>query len=100
MFFTGHISKAPEEAWTFAVKYDGRLPPGTTIVSGTVEARNADTGVIDSSVVGSLATTVDDSQVKVVLLGGESGKDYSLKFRTVLSDNATLIDFILLKVIN
>lgn len=95
---TDYIEKTTTETWVFALKYEGRLPVGTTLVSGTVGATLANTSVVDNAVLGSTTTTIVGTDARATILAGVSSQDYHLSFKTTLSDGSVLEDTILLKV--
>lgn len=80
------FEKQPTENWPIAIEFKDKLPPGLSLVSGTVSAIRLDTGAPDNSVLASTALAINGTQALMRVQAGTSGIDYKISALILLSD--------------
>ncbi|MCS6302372.1 MAG: hypothetical protein H8K07_01700 [Nitrospira sp.] len=94
------LLKQPNEAYTIAFEFAGKLPSGASLSTGTVSAIRLDTGATDNSVLASTTATIVGTQARVKIQAGTSGVDYEVTFLVTLSTGDVLEEDVIMQVIN
>lgn len=92
--------KQPSESWPIACEFAGKLPSGSSLVSGTVTAVRLDTGATDLSVLASTTITISGTRAVATVQGGTDGVDYKITFLVSLSAGGPLEEDIQMEVRN
>lgn len=94
------LKKQPSESYTIGIEYDGKLPAGSTLTSGSVSAVDYYSGqVVSGTILGSTSATISGTQAKVLLRAGTSGRRYKVTFETTLDSLEVLEDDIIVDVV-
>lgn len=86
------FEKQPTENWPIAIEFKDKLPPGLSLVSGTVSAIRLDTGAPDNSVLASTTLAVSGTQALMRVQAGMSGIDYKISALVMLSDTTSVLE--------
>jgi len=86
------LKKQPYERFTYAIDFAPKLPPGTTLLSGTIKAIDSYGQDKTASVLGSSTLTVVGAQARTLVLAGTHGEDYTLTFQMVLNNGTDSIE--------
>lgn len=86
------FEKGPLGNWPIAFQYKDKMPPGLSLVSGTVAAKRMDTNAIDNSVLASTVLTVSGTDAIVRIQAGVNGIDYEITALVLLSDGLSVLD--------
>lgn len=74
------------EQYLIAVEFDGLLPTGASLSSGTVSAINTSTGLdATADVLDSTTATIVGTQAQAFVKGGVHGYDYKITFVVLLT---------------
>jgi hypothetical protein len=94
------FSKQPAETYTIGIPFAGKLPTGTTVVSGTVSATDPAGTDVTGTVLGSAVVAVVNNEARVRVLAGEHGVEYRLRFVVTLDNSDVLEEDVLMTVEN
>lgn len=95
------FNKQPNETYTIAVDFTGKLPTGATISTGTVFAFDqAGTDVSGTVLDPGSAATIVGNEARKRVLAGTHGQDYRIRFRVTLSNTDILEEDVLMRVVN
>lgn len=94
------FSKQPAETYTIGVPFAGKLPTGTTVISGTVAAFDPLGADVTGSVLSGGVATIVANEARIKVLGGTHGIDYKIRFRVTLDSADILEEDVLMHVIN
>lgn len=96
------FTKQPAETYTIGIPFLGKLPTGTHVVSGTVNAYDpsgADvSGTVLSGTVCTIAPATEEARIKV--LAGSHGTKYRLRFTVTLDSSDVLEEDVTMSVEN
>lgn len=92
------FDKQPAEAYLIAVEWAGKLPAGTLLLTGTVEATRYPDLVVDNTVIANTLASVSGTQSIIKVLGGEHGRDYRITFMMTLTNGDLLEEDVLMQV--
>jgi hypothetical protein len=93
--------KQPSETYPIAMEFDGKLPTGSTVASGTISAINALTGADATGIVlaSPTATIQGGTQAVATIQSGTDGVTYKLTFLVTLTPAALLEEDLLMQVV-
>lgn len=83
--------KQPDEKYPLAVDFTGRLPTGTTILSGTCTATD-EAGADASATVLDGACTVNGASLQQTMKAGLNGQRYDVRFKATLTPGALVLE--------
>lgn len=90
--------KRPTEAYSIAVEFVGKLPTGTSLASGVLNAVNRTTGLTDNTVLASTTATISGTQAIFKGQVGTSPTDYLITLTVTLNEGSILVEEVLLQV--
>ena len=85
-----YFAKSPGENYPITFDYNGKLPSGLTVASGSCTASDKRTRLAAAVTTGGVATTPTAAQIRVT--AGTAGADYVITMSVTLSDGSILID--------
>ena len=95
-FFT----KQPAEDYDIALDFNGKLPAGASLSSGTVSAIRLDTGADQTAVVlGSTVATISGTQASIHIQAGTDGIQYKITILFTLSTGRHLEEDLIMSVV-
>lgn len=94
------FSKQPNETYSIAVEFAGKLPSGASLSSGTVAAYDAQGTNVSASTLVSTSVTVSGTQARTKVFGGIHGQEYRIQLQMILTNADLLEEDVLMKVVN
>lgn len=96
--FDNVFEKQPGESYVIAIEWQGRLPTGANLASGSVNATRYPDMVTDNSVLVSTIATISGTQSMTKVRAGETGRDYRITFSMTLDTGDILEEDVLMQV--
>lgn len=93
------LLKTAYEQWTIAIEYDGRLPSGESLLSGTVECVDHLGADTSATILVTTTATVSGTQMKTIVRAGAVGDRHAITFKTLLSGGTKLEDTVFLEIV-
>ena len=91
--------KQPAETYTIAIDCAGKLPTGSSLVSGTVAAFDPAGTDVTGTVTGGVVS-IAGTEARVRVMGGVHGTQYRLRLRLTLDTTDVLEEDVLMSVEN
>lgn len=82
--------KQPAESYTIGVEFEGKLPTGVTLSSGTVAAFDPSGSDVSTTVMTGTVLTISGSQARIKVQAGQHGTVYRVRFRVICSNGDVL----------